>query len=69
MYDAVNIDTGEIVHTFDPDDGFVWFAEGKKRAKRLLKDMGYEYVKDSYEYHGLCLYVREKDVTMKITRD
>lgn len=58
MIDIVDIDTGEWLTNTD----IVWFAEGKKKIKRMIKDIGYEFVKESYNYKNLTLWVKKRDL-------
>ncbi len=62
--DAVDIETGEVVHIFrvgDEDYEYGWWAEGKRKSKKLLKDKGYEYVSYKFnKYHGgITIYVKK----------
>ena len=58
MYDALDIETGEIVKTFE---GFYyrWSYEGKTHVKRFLKTLGYEVVRTEYTNRGMYLWVRK----------
>ena len=58
MYDAVNIETGEIVRHFEGFE-YRWYDDGKRRAKKLLKDLGYKFVKVEYTKSNLIVWVKE----------
>ena len=58
MYDAVNIETGEIVRHFEGFE-YRWYDDGKRRVKKLLKELGYEVVKVELKYSNMVVWVRE----------
>lgn len=58
MYDICNIDTGEVIKTFEGFE-YRWYDDGKRRAKKWIKDNGYEFVRVEYTRHGLTVWVKE----------
>lgn len=57
-YYAVDIDTGEIVHEFKGFE-YRWYDDGKRRAKKWLRDNGYEFVKAEDSKDGLIIWVEQ----------
>ena len=57
-YYALDIDTGEIVHEFQGFE-YRWYDDGKRRAKKWLRNNGYEFVKAEDTRDGLIIWVKQ----------